>query len=60
MLTKHKIILAALSLPSPWPTFTVDGDPSSMEVYYLDRGVWEEMGRPAAITVTVEPGDTLN
>ena len=26
----------------------------------LDKRVWEEMGRPEKITVTIEPGDKLN
>lgn len=27
---------------------------------YLDKSIWEKMGSPETITVSVEPGDTLN
>lgn len=26
----------------------------------VDAGVWEDMGRPDTITVSIEPGDRLN
>lgn len=29
-------------------------------VLFMDRGLWHEMGAPATVTITVEPGDHLN
>jgi hypothetical protein len=29
-------------------------------VVSLDHDVWEDMGKPETITVTIEPGDLLN
>lgn len=37
---------------------TEDGDPR--HVLYMERDLWHEMGTPATVTVTVEPGDLLN
>lgn len=28
--------------------------------FYVDKQVWEDMGRPEIITVSVVPGDALN
>lgn len=36
-----------------------DQTPSS-EAFYLAVPVWDDMGQPAEITLTVEPGDKLN
>lgn len=43
-------------------TFTREQDDLSdlPDVYMLERGDWEGLGRPREITVTVEPGDLLN
>lgn len=30
------------------------------EEHFLPKEIWEEMGRPDSITVTVRPGDHLN
>lgn len=30
------------------------------ESYWMDLSLYEDMGQPAAITLTVEPGDLLN
>jgi hypothetical protein len=38
-----------------------EGDPTySVEAVSLPRDIFEELGRPSFITVTVEPGDLLN
>ncbi|MBC7593303.1 MAG: hypothetical protein H7288_05095 [Kineosporiaceae bacterium] len=35
-------------------------DPTGrLRVHSIDRGTWDDLGRPLAITVTVEPGNTL-
>lgn len=42
-------------------SYTDDGEEGSrMNVVELDRQLWEDMGRPKTITVTVRPGDLLN
>lgn len=47
----------------PFDCHMPDDDPDD-EVqehqFFLDRGVWEDMGKPETITVTVEKGDKLN
>lgn len=35
-------------------------DPAIDRRFPLPRDVWDDMGRPTEITVTVEPGDLLN
>lgn len=43
--------------------FYVDGDNAdepSRTVVGIDRQAYDDMGRPAVVTVTVEPGDLLN
>lgn len=43
-------------------TFGTDVDPGDMgRAYTIDvpRSVWEDLGAPDVITVTIEPGDTL-
>jgi len=66
-LTKTRSILTFIQeTPSPWGAHRVgfgvadiDFDPA---VTFLDfsEEAWIDMGRPMEITVTVEPGDTLN
>lgn len=43
-------------------TFVMFGQPGSERetVISIDRGVWEDMGSPEKLTVTVNPGDLLN
>lgn len=37
-----------------------DGDTLRYHTLWLDQGVYDDMGCPATITVTIEPGDKLN
>ena len=37
-----------------------EGDESRGHILSVNREVWDEMGSPEAITVTIEPGDLLN
>lgn len=39
--------------------FSESGDPIT-EGYYMPLAIWEDMGKPEEITLTVEPGDHLN
>lgn len=61
ILTKHRVVLQG------------DGDSpdagerslhfaalESPDEHFLPRDVWEEMGKPETVTVTVRPGDHLN
>ena len=34
--------------------------PSYYRSHTMERDHWEELGRPEEITLTIEPGDTLN
>lgn len=36
------------------------GDEDHPDFYYMDADLWEDMGKPEAITITVVPGDLLN
>ena len=36
-----------------------EGDDVREHLIVMDEETWDEMGRPAEITVTVEPGNTL-
>jgi hypothetical protein len=53
--TKTQTVLTALS-----------SSPNNYEAserrhqFFLDPNVWNDMGRPQQVTVTVEPGDRLN
>lgn len=43
------------------PVFdSADEDGGRLTVLTLDQSVWEDMGSPHEITVTIEPGDLLN
>lgn len=43
------------------PVFdSADVDGGRLTVITLDQSVWDDMGQPAEITVTIEPGDLLN
>lgn len=37
-----------------------DDDGASLDTLGLRRDVWEEMGKPDTVTISVEPGDHLN
>lgn len=39
---------------------SVDEELETPTKVYLRADVWREMGRPQMVTLTVEPGDTLN
>lgn len=43
---------------------TDDDDPDDLilrdRIVMIDRGCYEEMGRPDTISITIEPGDSLN
>jgi hypothetical protein len=36
------------------------GDEDAPNFYKVDEQSWVDMGKPAALTITVEPGDLLN
>jgi len=48
-------------MAKPFPTFREDLDePGTQRQISMDYADYCDMGRPAVITVTIEPGDTLN
>lgn len=36
------------------------GDEDNPQFLYLTKYVWEEMGNPESLTLTIQPGDLLN
>lgn len=38
----------------------VEGEEHRYNAMQVDKRVWEDMGKPEVITVTIEPGDKLN
>ncbi len=50
------------STPDTGPRFCYMDDEGVGRVYvlYMDLDVWDDMGKPDTITVTIEPGDLLN
>lgn len=61
-LTKTRTVLDVLAAGthSPQIPFSDQDDGYRSHTLYFDRQVWEDMGRPLTITVTIEPGDKLN
>jgi hypothetical protein len=64
IMTNHKIVLPRVRRPSPhngaFFTNRDDDEASRIESYRMDFDTFQEMGEPAEITVTIEPGDMLN
>jgi len=56
-LTKHEVVLDRHIEDSLGTDFQVD---PNLTFVWLPRQVYRDMGEPAAITVTVVPGDQLN
>lgn len=56
MLTKQKVVLEFLWRLDETAAY---GD-EDQRYWYMDPDAWEDMGKPAKITVTVEAGDRLN
>lgn len=62
-MTKHAIVLKRVSRnDSGILVFESDDDADYIlhEKHKMRGDIWEEMGRPDTITVTIEPGDKLN
>jgi len=65
MLLKHETVLEKgpdVDASGKRVIFTVEPEDESdvPGILYLARSLWEEFGQPDTITVTVEPGDSLN
>ena len=60
-MTSRQSILMHRTMAKPFPTFREDLDePGTQRQISMDYADYCDMGRPAVITVTIEPGDTLN
>jgi hypothetical protein len=61
-MTKHTVLLKRISGNSRVQIFESDDDLDYVlrEKHKMLKEIWEEMGCPDEITVTVEPGDLLN
>lgn len=42
------------------PIFCTPVEEAQAQTLTMNRRVWEDMGRPDTITMTIEPGDRLN
>lgn len=62
ILTKTRSALRLVENPSTVARFAREKEePDERDCQVtLDREVWDDMGSPVVITVTVEPGDQLN
>lgn len=60
-LTKTVTVLDFIGVDAEgMPIYCALGDETRSHAVAVDPDVWEDMGRPDAITVTIEPGDLLN
>ena len=64
-LTKTETVMHAFPRaggnPSRWYTCPIDPDaPTRDHLVAIDTDLWEDMGCPETITVTIRPGDHLN
>lgn len=59
---KHESVLHLNTTNGPRVRFSRerDEDDDVPDTVYLRREMWEDMGRPETITMTVKPGDHLN
>lgn len=58
-LTQSRILMTFMWLVDDKVKFTY-GDDSDPSFFSMSGEVWEDMGQPRTITVTIEPGDLLN
>lgn len=56
----RRVIGAGMESPRVIFSREPDEDGDLPHTHYLPRDVWEDLGRPDAITVTIDPGDLLN
>lgn len=59
MLTNQKFLMTFMWLVDDKAKYTY-GDDSNPSFFSMSQEAWEDMGSPRQITVTIEPGDTLN
>ena len=59
MLTQQRIVMTFMWVVDEHAKFTY-GDDSDPSFFSMSREAWQDMGQPREITVTIEPGDTLN
>lgn len=59
MLTQQRIVMTFMWVVDEHAKFTY-GDDSDPSFFSMSREAWQDMGQPRVITVTIEPGDTLN
>lgn len=59
MLTSHKTVMTFMWLVDDKAKFTY-GDDSEPSFFSMSEEAWTDMGSPRQITVTIEPGDSLN
>lgn len=65
MLSKRRVVMEVSSVTRQFPVNTVSFDcgidpDDAKDQYFMPKDMWEDMGRPMRITLSVEPGDALN
>lgn len=61
-MTQHRTLME-ISDDQPFEesvVFVNDEDQDAEEQFHMDSDLWDEMGCPEIITVTINPGDLLN
>lgn len=59
-LVKHRVVVKLDAEMRKFVSFVADTEGPDYEEVTLPRNLWEDMRKPETITITVEPGDTLN
>lgn len=56
-ISRHTRMIPPNTIP-----FDYDGDEDDVRQtqVFLDKDVWDDMGSPETVTLTIEPGDNLN
>ena len=68
ILNRSATVMTLTGSTNPWnhlinfreASWTQSSNPDNRRVVKIPYAVWMEMGAPEEITVTIEPGDTLN
>lgn len=63
--TRHRSVLFQTSYNLPWVDFAnppevEDEDTIDTDIVSIPAALWQDMGSPSTVTITIEPGDRLN
>lgn len=65
LVCRHRSVLFQTSYNLPWVDFTSpseveDEDTIDTDIVSIPAALWQDMGSPSTVTITIEPGDRLN